>query len=501
MQTIKTPLIKTQKINKCVAIYGYNYHIFEWKKIFDKNVYQTTGMIIGTKKKKYIITIRSHLIDCKTIIMYHNNFQQSESIMKNDLEVLFQCIEQNIIILGTKGYNELNLSKSKIICGNDNYPNPKNTQLNLINCSYIIPTTKSKYYTIKIDTEIISETIKYQADLINLRFIRSIIDNTSYLPDEYMYEFLSDTKILDLSYNFIGINGSFVFNMSHKPIGIITKSDKNKFYVLPIKSLVKIYSEYLNNNIKPNEYDGLLSFPLIYTIQKKDLLIVQNCNIRTTDGIFAVQKDDVIISINENNCIIINDYVMIFDKDYNDLVPLNTFLKYNLVKNKIMTIKLVRDKKIIELQSYGISNIGYDLPLTDRPFYLTDNYISHVVIKSVVFVKLSHELIYLMKLYNIQLTNFIIDNYPENFENGINMTNIIIIIDCFDNKLSKKYNLPTIQLDNIIRTIKCPIVTSINHTIISNLNDILLQIKKNDMTKNLILTLGHSYETQNEIII
>ena len=125
-----------EKLGQIAVIYGYSPNDFSWLQIDNRAIYQTSGLIITLNNKQYVLTTRSRLISCQNIIMYYCHFNDSEPIFRNNLQIIFQSIEYNIIILGTKGKNKLDFESSELISG-DYIPKQKKIYQNILMYKHI----------------------------------------------------------------------------------------------------------------------------------------------------------------------------------------------------------------------------------------------------------------------------------------------------------------------------------------------------------------------------
>lgn len=520
-----------EDLGQLVAIYGYHCNVFPWKDSTNRKVYHTTGLIVGhAGGRKYVITTRSSIVCCKNIVMYHSYFRNTEPVMRNDLEILFQSIEQNIIILGTKKCYELDLNQSEIIRGEYDAKNicPFHN-LCENNSKYLIPTKRSQYYTFIMDMDLNSDTIKYCAHIYDVKYLESFVHDKTYLPENYMYKYIlknddakSEAAIKSPKLDLHGINGSVIFNKKRGLIGMITKTVNDFFFVLPKKTLVKIFNGFIDNLDHPLDYQGLLSLPIQYTITNNFALIVSDSTIDTTSGPVTLKANDKIVSLDENNIIINNavnntinntinaldtdqDEAMIFDKDYGGNIPLSFYLKYNLDKKTPIKLGIIRRKKLMHFMVCGSICPSNDLPLTNQPFFFPDNFIPYVKLGPLIIVQLTHELLDIAACHAIFIKNNVLDDYLDGLRDD--MKNVLIIIDCFDNVLSKKYSLPQLKIiDNSKQILNCPVVTAINNNVVvtnlSNLRDIINKIGKNiDHDHEIILTAGFSYQDQYQISV
>lgn len=458
-----------EELGQIVVIYGYNQCDFGWKKMDGRSIYRTSGIIIDHYGKKYVVTTRTRLISCQSIVMYHCYFSGSEPIMRNDLQILFQSIEYNIIILGTSGFNELNLSMSEVLYGTFDlkgiYPS-----IDITKKKYIRPSKKANYQTIKTDLDIESSTIKYDVHIFDAKFIGSVVYDQSYVPDTVLYKFF----IPDKKDSLIGIYGSPIFNRKHEMVGIVTKIEDNNLYVLPAKTLLILLNESIANLNIPHNYCGPQIIPFIYQVLGENAYILEKCEILTTDGPFLLKPGDKIVSVGNNDILIENDKIMIFDHDLKEYIALDVYLRINLVNNTPIDIILNRKKKILNIKAIG-TKMDNILTLTDQPYYYPKEFIPYVICNDIIIVQLTQELLDTMLHYKINLKNKIIDDF---LENSLLERDCLLLVDCLDEKLSKKYILPQLVIGQR-ETIACPYIVSINDVEVRKLDEFNTILKKN----------------------
>lgn len=490
-----------EDLGQIVAIYGFNGNNFPWREVENRSVYHTTGLIFEHDKKKYVMTVRSKLITCKNIVMYHSCFNApihdtgSEPVMRNNLIILFQSIEFNIIILGTQYKNELDISSSEIISG-DYDPKMVIPSYDFSKNSFPIPTKKSQYHTFKMDLNLESSTVEYDVNIYDVKFVESLVYQRTYVPANYMYKFILKNKETDL----LGICGGIIFHKKYKLIGIISISEKYDLYVIPTKTLWKIIHDFTTNLDGINQYNGFLTLPFEYKLDKNSVpKITSECTIMTPDGNTNLEKNDIIVSINNNTIVPKEDILTINDKDFNENIPLDIYLKINLNANQPVDLVINRDKIMMSIKSIGTTIKNEIFPLSVQPYFFPNDVIPFVNIRNVVIVQLTHELLDITLVNKINIknsitTDFFKDNLPINFSH-----NIFIIIDCFDTILTKKYKLPQIVFSDKKQTLNCPIVTMIDNKKIVKFDD-LLGI---DLTNNnkLFMTIGPSTDDQYKILL
>lgn len=484
--------VSKENYNQLVVIYGYNANDFPWKENYNRSIYHTSGLIFNYQGKKYIVSTRTKIISCKNIVMYHSYYTDNDSvIMRNNLQILFQSIEFNIIILGSVDHTEFDVSTSEIISGNYN-PNNVLKSYNITNNSYQIPTKRSHYYTVRTDMDLESETINYTIHVYDIKFIKSVIFDKTFLPENYMYHFM----IKNDEQNLVGICGAVVFNKKNQLIGLVSRTQQENLFILPTKTLTKIIFEFINNLNTHDKYNGLLSLPFSYYISKKNMVkIALDCDILTNNDHKQLKKNDTLISINNNNLVVENDRILIFDDDYKEKIPLDIYLKLNIIKNSPIPLSLSRRKKIIDIITFGLTKDIPDIPLTTISFFFPKFPISFLKVGNLIVVQLTHELLDITIANKIIIKNKIIDTYMES--STINSFNHIIIIDCLDSILAKKYNLPQLNMNLKNQILNCPSIETINGNKILTIEN-LESVTKNDSKIIIDATL---YDNDFKIVI
>ena len=455
-----------EDLGQIVVIYGYNPNDFGWRQNDDRMIYHTSGLIICCSGKKYIMTTRTRLISCKNIVMYHCYFRGTEPVMRNNLRILFQSIDYNIIILGTIGTNELDLTKSEIISSDceQKYICPFN---DIDKNDFIIPTKKSNYYTIRMDMDLDSDTINFPVHIYAVKYIQPIIYDKTFVPRNYIYNFIIKNNNCDL----VGICGAIIFNKKHQLIGMISRTEKKNLFVLPTKVLVKIVKDFSQNLDEPDKYTGPLILPFNYKLSKNnDVIIASDCLVETTNGDTKIlKKYDKLISINGNYIFVRDKNAVVFDDHYKENVPLDIYIKLNISNHTLINLVLTRKKIFMNVILHGIRARDPIISLTNQPYFYPSTSIPYKMIGSLIIVELTHELFDITMLNKIILKNNTIDDFFENSLDKIDKR--LIIIDCLDSQMTKKYNLPQI-LTNKKQTIICPTVLMVNGKNVYILNDL-----------------------------
>ena len=481
-----------EDLGQIVAIYGYNPNDFPWRSTDSRSVYQTSGLIIDCHDKKYVVTTRQRLISCKNIVMYHSYFRGiEEPVMRNDLQIIFQFIEFNIIILTTKDCDELDLAMSEIISG---YYDPKIIcpTHDIMKNHYTVPTKKSQYHTVRMDIDLNSETINYDVHIYDVKFIKSIIYDKSYVPDTYMYEFalknIKNTKLF-------GICGAIIFNKKFQLVGIISQSEGKSIYVLPANTLTRIITDFTKYSNSPDLYNGPALLPFSYDINNDSCCIItENANVHTEQNNKLLKKNDIVISVAGYAVQLQNEKVMIYDNNFKDNIPLDMHISLNFDANMPFNLVIKRKGKTISMDIFPIHQ-NKSLALTNMPYFCPLDIIPYVNINGVIIVQLTHELLDVTYFNKKILQNIVIDDY---FENKSNNINVPIIIDCLDDTLAKKYELPQF-INSGKKKHQCPFVTMANGMIVSSLQELenIIQLQPVSIS----LKTGLTFDDQQIIIL
>lgn len=436
-----------------VTIYGYQANDFSWRAILKRSIYHTSGLIIKVNNKRYILTTGKKLLGCKQIAMYHSYFCEGNPVMRNDLHIIFQSIELNITILGTINCNEFDISKSEIISGYYN-PNIKCPAYDFNKNTFIIQTTKSTYRTIIMKMDMVSETVNYHVDIYNTKFIESSIDNSSYLPSNYIYKYTID---LDPKNVLLGICGACIFNKKHKLIGMIISYSDGIIDVLPMSTLIKIVNDYVHYIHTPDVYNGLLSLPFQYHISNSQCIVSETQLIRSEKK--YIKKNDIILSINNAILLVENNIALVHDITCKENIPLDIYVRLNSRADIPLVFGIMRKTKAITIDIYTVPTF-HDLLLSVNKYFYPKCSIPHINVNGLIITQLTHELLDVMAINGKNLTNTVIEEYLDCQD--LNRTwRILLIIDCINNSLIEKYDLPC--LDNTDNVIYCPIIRRINN--------------------------------------
>jgi len=493
-----------ENLGQIGVIYGYNSNNFAWRNTEQRKTYCTSGLIINHLNAKYVITTRTAIISCKNIIMYHRYFKTdgSDPIMKNDLQILFQSIEYNLIILVTMGCDQFDPAQSDLISG-ENIKDNSTCLSHTITNKFIIPTKKSEYYTVKTDIDLNSDIINYDVHIYDVKFVKSIIDDSSYLPDTYMYKYIIKHSNPDL----LGICGATIFKKSKqqsKLVGIVSRSEGKDLLVIPAKILSKIINDVFDSISGTNNYGGPLNLLFDYKIYKKTVVkVAADCVLDTNQGHFSLKKNDQILSINSKVINVMGQTAVIFDKDFNEKIPLDIYLKLHLKPLDAMPMEIKRGSLNIKINAIASTSKPIDLSLTNQPFFYPENVIPFVNIGGIIIVQVTHELLDITIRNKIMLSNKMITNII-NDDNGDDFSseNQLIIIDCLDETLANEFHLPHIQWDLVPnKKIKlvCPLITHVNSMNICTLDQ--LNNLDLELGSKVIMSIGTENDSKEIIVI
>lgn len=499
-----------EKLGQIGVIYGYNSNDFAWKNVDNRKIYCTSGLIISHNGFRYVITTRSKLISCKNIVMYHRYFRESDPIMRNDLRILFQSIEYNIIILVTHGDNKFDPLRSDIISG-DYHPKLMCPSYTIPINKFIVPTKRSHYYTVKTDMDLVSDTINYDVHIYDAKFIKSVVYNKSYLFDNYMHEYQVITPKTTNEPNLLGICGATIFNKKMQLMGIVSMSEMNKLWIIPTKILSKVVYDFLNVMDNAQAYTGTLSLPFLYKIHGTSVKLISDCtmDIENQETIL-LKKNDILLKINNKPIVCQQKQAFVFDDDFKDNIPIDIYLRIHCRILVPVIIEIKRRSYIFQCAVLP-SQIKQLLCFTNQPILYPGPVIPFVNISGIIIAQITHELLDITISNDIILYNENIINFMDGTDNQFN--HLLMIIDCLDNTLAEKYNLPQMKLINSpngkkrkAQKINCPIITKINdtelftlhqlQTVCSNVPDFKVIDETWYFNTEIIITAGTSYDNQ-----
>ena len=453
----KLSMKKTNKQkSSVVAIYGYSANNFRWRQINDKNVYHTTGIIISSGNKKYILSNRAGLIGCQNIISYYSHPSSKKIILRQNLTILYQSIWLNFIILGTEGSDCFDQSQSQII--GQSFVCPDEIDGYTISNNYI-PVKNREYYLIRPDIDLASKKLNFTYHIHPVIFSKNVIYDKTYVLATIVHQFNLDT-----TGQMVGIHGSLITSANGRIVGIVSGIDKKKIYVTPVAILHQAINQFLS---KLDDM-GKLTIPIFYQIDNNCAIIPSNCRLDTNDKSICLKVGDQIKKIDGKKISVKKDQIWLNDSNLMETIPLDIYLGLNLRSNSHNTISLMRKEKKITADITNVSVNKWQLPLTDQPSFKPTDSIPYVNMLNIIMVQLTHELIDILTRHKINLSN----NFVEKIWDGLlPHTEIVLIIDCLDNNLMERYNLPTIDFLNT-DTLNFYVVKQINGKNIRQLDDI-----------------------------
>lgn len=456
---------------RSVIIYGYEYNDIDWDNTGKEIYMSTSGMIIKDPKtnRKYIITSRSDLMSCKKIMihycMYH---KQCECIYRQDMQILFQCAEYDIVILGSdNGY--FDHSKSELVSTTYGkiFDDVRDVSHYEIETPCDIPKKNKKNFFNIIDMEITDDDINYDMHIYETKYVKTDIFQHKYLPSIIIYVFQINEKLND-------ILGTMVYNASSKVIGMIYHSEQYVLHVLPIKYINNIIEMFFQNIDQPDQYFGLLTIPINCVLEKSNIVSNALCNMQTKNGNINIKKGDIILSINNKT---INKKMMIYDDTFNMNIPILNYIELNIKKDIAMHIKIIRNNKKQEIEILG-KPMYQTNNITDQPYYNKENkcnyfkgLIPYINLNGMIIVRCTHELLKISNTNNMKIPSTV-------------KINQILLISCINEKIAKEYNFGCFY-NGIVQKINDIKVNSLSD--IYNIECVNLQVKTASGNINIIM--------------
>ena len=275
-----------EKINQLVTIYGYRYRDVPWLELDSRKVYQANGLIITHEGRTYLLTTRSFLIGCEILTAYYCvYYQNKEFIFKNDLEIFFQSVDFNLVLMVSKDKNVFDFYSGQLLTNLAPFPNTnnwKNFEFNscpILDDILNIPTKKNTYYLIKMNLDLQSETLNFMMDFRDVRYMENTIINESYLPTNLFHRFTIDEKKNSPILN--GITGTAIFNKKHKLIGIVGKviNSSGEMLIITSRVIKKFLIDFFSYVNKPNMYIGLCHLPITYKVSNEMIELTTSISI------------------------------------------------------------------------------------------------------------------------------------------------------------------------------------------------------------------------------
>ncbi|AGC01991.1 hypothetical protein H012_gp469 [Acanthamoeba polyphaga moumouvirus] len=399
-----------------VVIYGYNYNCFPWRYNKDKSVYKTCGFVIKYNNDRYIVSTRQKLISCSDIIAYSFNKKKDE-ISRHILIKIHHCIETNIIIFQVTDEDSFEIKGFDI----------KN---------FTIPNKNNEYQIIKVDLNLESIINQFNIHYYDIKYIKPTLFKKTFVPRNYMYKY----KVYG-NHSEDNFSGSLIIE-SENIVGISSIIINNIHYVVPMKFIKKIIDDYIYNSNNKFIQSGLTYLPFNYIIKEDVAIVLKQTKVSTINGNKIIKANDIILSINKNKIIVKNNDAFIYDEELKDFIPIDIYIMWNHNQDNILRIKIKRGEKII---SIGVNKTKSTSSLNLTKLW-EDNYesvIPYYNLNGIIITWLTHELIDILISHNYIPSNYIIDSL---FEGDIDkLKDTLIIIDCLDDGVRYKYDLPTIK--------------------------------------------------------
>lgn len=411
------------------VVYGHCENNFIWRNPNSRSMFQTTGLIVETNDKKYVVTTRNYLIGCSDIFIYLTD--EEDNMSRYDLQIVSHSIEHNTIILEA------------------------DAALPAFNVSLTV--AKKKHYLIKNDIRFESET-NFVSDIVQVKCVAKEMCSYSYTPDVFLYKYRLDiAKKISMD----GILGSVIVSSSGKIIGMVIKSIDDIVLVLPYR----IIQQFVNTCDQNNYWVDL---PFTYTANDV-VRINEKTFVKSVTGNKILKQDDIIQKIDDYDINIKDDRIWIRDEIYQKDIHVEYYMNLHNV-DTVHELTILRKEKTLKIAFYCqksltspmISNVSLHQPIIPIPFI---NYHDAII------VQLTHELIDIMFRNKKIVSNAAIDKIL----NGNETDNCLMIIDCLNSNLNKKFKFPKFKKNKQI--INAPIILKVNDQTITDLDELKLLLE------------------------
>jgi hypothetical protein len=467
------------KWSHVVLVQGQYPNELPWKGNYGKSRYRTTGYLFEAEGKCYLMTIRSKMISCRNLSMkYYVIWNNNEILYSNQLQIIFQMIEYDIIICTTKNRDTIDFSESVVEMSKTSIesqvPFPEIKQLN----KPIIPTKRSKYIVIKPDYS--STEKEFTVNMFQVKYFQTKIEKSNYTPPILVYCY---KLVVPIENNkLIGINGACVTNVNGEIVGLVYQiTPEHNIHVLPtktIRNIVHYFSYGMNNQL---QFDGLLSLDLPLRVNSKNNIVAKMDK-------SCIQKNDKIKSINGMVPFIEKKKIFMHDNDLKINLPWDIYWTMNLDKNQSVSVSVERTsgkskKTKFDAKLTGIPINKQIFPITSQPYFYPIDMIPHINLQGIIIVDFTHELLDIMACNDINLQHDIINNFLNSDDDQFNQN--MLVIDCLDNELAKKYSLPVLK-----NKTDCMLVKSINGVEFKTVKEFHNLIPKNTNIDELVLNVS-----------
>lgn len=396
---------RTKTWQQMVMIYGFDYNDFHWINQDQGIICQTTGTIIENPqtKKTYILTARSNLLSCKTIVGHYclHDKKSNVYIYRQHLRPVFQLPQYNIIIF------DFDHNDSELIHDANKF-NPPIVPLKFEYAAV----SNTNYHVHVIDLDLTGNNLRFDIHIHEVNFKDSFTKHHDYLPSLIMFNFSLEIKDSDLT-------GVLIYDDNQKIIGMIQENNS----ILPAKYIDNILFDFFQCVDRTNQYTGPLEYP-----------IGLSSIVQTTKGQRHIKQDDQIISIDNKKI----ELGMVYDDYFKRMIKIKQYFKINLrgtsglltqssvsPSGGTMQIGLLRGDQIIMMNIYGKKMLS----ISDHPYYFDKDdiicAIPYINFNGFILAKTTPELLMLAKRNGIEL--------PQKLDK-------IVIMSCINENFAKKYD-------------------------------------------------------------
>ena len=440
------------------------------------HTYKAGCTIIEHYHQKYVLSVRRELIQCREINMFYCiEDDTGKLIYRNKLHILFQSIEIGIVVLGTVGFKTLQLENSELVSKNGDIVNLSDQTLpsSIIPMKFIVPARSGIYFTRNINIKSTATEIIYTNTVTSVKYLKSIIDNKTYLPSNYLYIFESlaphDLVLHDCGDAIWDGSVDQTGTDTNSLIGLIIRTNGKILSVLPMKHIQKILTIFISGTVNSfvligTEYESL---PFTYDIIDRNIIIssVDHPKLKPSDQIVSIDNKE--ISVKKKK-------FMVYDEDYGKELPLDVYARQNFTHGipinivvKKFGLDVILEYEFV-LKPFNPTKI---FPLTDQPYFYPQYLIPYTNLNGLIIVRLTHELIDMMVYHKIRSDSYFMNDIMTGKCAGYH--NTFIIIECCTPKIKKK--LLKLNCDG-----QQMIILSMNGSEIHSLNDINRLKKKSN---------------------
>lgn len=449
---------------------------FQWMDNNIKKTINTCGIIIKYNNTQYIIASRNKIIYMKKITCYFPMATSDGKIVicKTMLDILYQSIEYDIVILVTRGLDYFNTNDLSFIIGHTN----DQIVINGFDVNNIVYNTDftnmlAVYVDISYEKNIdITQTLEL---IIRSEFVEYI---DGYIPRNHIICYHNDLFVNNNNFGCqiivdrdMNPHGFIVNDIEYNAINITAIS------MIHVELVMKcLYDELLGYNIF--DYNGIACLPFEYNYKlysnNNELRITKQTLIRCGDKNKKLFINDIIISINNLPIIITDNKPSVYDNRLDKYVRIEIYISSTLTPHSELQLHIKRKNNNINLICYPIKIKRF--PLSSINNFRPDNIIPYLIINDLVIVSLSHEL---LAMFYYNLIN-IADHFINQSDTYINNCTVLVVIDSIHDNYKDISKLPNfyqkecdiahgINTSPIIYDI--PFIYSINNSRVFTLNE------------------------------